>query len=262
MVPALMNMLGRLLSGLGPLGTVLMALLPFVGYYLMKQRADGLAAAAETLRASLKATQEAAAAAAKRRAAAKKAEDAAAAAKAKAEEEAKAALVVVEEKEQEVEQVKRTRGVGAAASTRAKQLRAAKQAGTALLILAFLGYTTDVRAADCDEGFSLKAGDKSPCTVECLPAEDLEVLLEDSKQCERLRIDHDTVLKKHTADVTAFSTKLALCDQHVAKLEKQLADVTVVPPAETSTSTYILIGIGVFVAGMAAGSALVYKFDR
>lgn len=262
MVPALMNMLGRLLSGLGPLGTLIMAVLPFVGYYLMKQRADGLAAAAESLRAALKATQDAAAAAAKRRTAAKKAEDAAAAAKAKADEEAKAAAAVIEEKAAEVAEVKRKRGVGAAASARAKQVRAAKQAGTALLILAFLTHTTSVRADACTDGFSLKAGDKAPCAAECLPAEDLEVLLEDSVQCERLRLDHDTVLKKHTADVTAFSTKLALCDQHVAKLEKQLADVTVVPPAETSTSTYILIGIGVFVAGMAAGSALVYKFDR
>lgn len=263
MLPALMNIISRGLTGMGPLGIILMAVLPFVGFYIMRQRAAGLARTVDQLEASLKATQAAAAAAAKRRAASKKADDAAAAAKAKADEEAKAAAEAAAAKEAEVAEVKRTRGTGAAGSARAKQLRAAKNAGVVLLMLAYLCHSSQVRAEACTEGFDIRAKEVAKCDASCMPEDELELLIEDSLQCDRLRIEHDTVLKKHVADITSFSNKLSLCDQHVAKLEADIAKLTRVPvQPKTPTSTYILAGVGLLLTGAALGAVAMRQLDR
>lgn len=270
MLPGLMNMIARLLSGLGPIGTVLLALLPFVGYYVMKQRAGSLAASVEhlqgkaaALEASLKAAKDAAAAAAKRRTAAQKAEEAAAAAKAKADEEAAAAVAAAAANEAVIAETKRKKGTAAAASARAKQLKAAKKGTASLVLLAVLCSSTESRAEACVEGFPIKKDEVAKCDAECMPEDELELLLEDSLQCDRLRIEHDTVLKKHSADVTSFSTKLSLCDQHVAKLEADIARLTPLPPkAETATGSYLLAGLGILLVGAALGVVTVRQLDR
>lgn len=247
-------MLDFLKAKLGPLFSLLLAALPFVGYFAMRRKVVALSAANETLR---KDAERAAAKQAARQAAAKVAAET----KARIAEEAKAATAAIEEKAAMVEQVAAKQGKAKAASA---YVKAMKKGGTMLLILAYLGYSTsDARAEACLEGVSLKKGEALNCDAECLPEEELDFLVKRSLACEKMEVEHKSVLRMYQAEVAKLGDQLALCDAQNEDLQDDLAALTVkVAEPETSVSTYFLIGIGIFVTGVALGGAAVYQFER
>ena len=247
----MLDFLNNNLSSLLPL---LVGLLPLLGYLTSRRKVAALTAANEALR---KDAERAAAKQAARQAAAKVAAEA----KAKAKAEAEAATVAIEEKAAMVEQVAAKKGKAKAASA---YVKAMKKGGTMLLILAYLGYSTnEAHAADCEDGVSLKAGDVIACDAECLPADELDFLVKRSLLCEKLEVEHKAVLLMYQAEVTKLNDTLAVCDAQNEGLQEDLAKLTVtVAEPETSTSTYLLIGIGIFVTGVALGATAVYQFER
>jgi nucleoid-associated protein YgaU len=247
-------MLDFLKDNLGSLLPLLAGLLPLVGYLSSRRKVAALTASNEALR---KDAERVAAKQAARQAAAKLAAET----KAKAAAEAKAATVAIEEKAAMVEQVAAKKGKAKAASA---YVKAMKKGGTMLLILAYLGYSTqDAHAADCAEGVSLKTGEVIACDAECLPADELDFLVKRSIACEKLEVEHKSVLRVHHAEVIKLGDQLALCDAHTEDLQEDLAALTgKVAEPETSVSTYFLIGIGLFVTGIAIGGAAVYQLER
>lgn len=247
-------MLDFLKDKLGPLFSLLLAALPFVGYFAMRKRVAKLTAANEALR------KDAERAAAKQ-AASKAAAQRAAATKAIIAEEKKAALASIEEKAAMVEQTAAKKGKAKAASAYVKTL---KKGGTMLLVLAYLGYSTEsARAEACTDGVSLKKGEVIDCDAECLPGDELDFLVKRSIACEKFEVEHKSVLRMYQAEHAKLNDQLALCDAQVAGLQEDLADLTIkVAEPPTPVSTYILIGIGIFVTGVALGAAAVYQLER
>ena len=247
-------MLDLLKAKLGPLFALLLAALPFVGYFVMRKKVASLTAANEALR------KDAERAAAKQ-AAAKAAAQRAAATKALIAEEKKAAIAAIEEQAAMVEQTAAKKGKAKAASDYVKTL---KKGGTMLLILAYLGYSTEsVRAEACTDGVTLKKGEVIDCDAECLPEEELDFLVKRSIACEKAEVEHKSVLRMYQAEHTQLNDQLALCDAQNEDLQEDLAALTIkVAEPETAVSTYILIGIGIFVTGVALGATAVYQLER
>lgn len=247
----MLDFLNNNLSSLLPL---LVGLLPLLGYLTSRRKVAALTAANEALR---KEAERAAAKQAARQAAAKVAADT----KAKAKAEAAAATVAIEEKAAMVEQVAAQKGKAKAASA---YVKAMKKGGTMLLILAYLGYSTnEAHAVDCAEGVSLKTGEVIACDAECLPGDELDFLVKRSIACEKEEVEHKSVLRMYQAEVSTLGDQLALCDAQNEDLQEDLAALTVkVAEPETAMSTYILIGIGIFVTGVALGATAVYQLER
>ena len=247
-------MLDFLKDNLGSLLPLLLGLLPLLGYLKSRRKVADLSAANEALR---KDAERAAAKHAARSAAAKLAAET----KAKAAEEAKAATVVIEEKAAMVEQVAVKKGRAKAASA---YVKAMKQGGTMLLVLAYLGYSTQpAQAVNCAEGVTLKAGEVIACDAECLPEDELDFLVKRSIACEKMEVEHKSVLRMYQAEVTKLNDNLALCDALNEDLQEDLAKLTIkVAEPETPMSTYILIGVGIFVTGVALGGLAVVQFER
>lgn len=239
---------------LGPLLALLLAAIPFIGYYAMRRRAASLAAANEALRKEVVRI-------AAKKAAAKASAQRAAATKAIIAEEKKAAIADVEQRAAMVEQVAAKKGKAKAASDYVKTL---KKGGTMLLVLAYLGYSTEsVRAEACTDGVSLKQGDKIDCDAECLPGDELDFLVKRSIACEKLEVEHKSVLRVHQAELTKLNDDIALCEAQNEGLQEDLAKLTTkVAEPTTPVSTYFLIGIGIFVTGLALGGAAVYQLER
>lgn len=239
---------------LGPLFSLLLAALPFVGYFAMRKKVAALTAANDALR------KDAERAAAKQ-AAAKAAAQRAAATKALIAEEKKAALADIEAKEVAVQKAAAKKGTAKAASA---YVKAMKKGGTMLLVLAYLGYSTEsARAEACPDGVSLKKGETIDCDAECLPEDELMFLLERSIKCEKDEVEHKSVLRMYQAEHTKLNDDLALCEAQNEDLAQDLAKLSVkVAEPVTPTSTYILIGIGIFVTGVALGATAVYQFER
>lgn len=239
---------------LGPLFSLLLAVLPFVGYFAMRKKVAALTAANDALR------KDAERAAAKQ-AAAKAAAQRAAATKALIAEEKKAAVAAIEEKAAMVEKVAAKKGTAKAASAYVKSL---KKGGTMLLVLAYLGYSTEAaRAEACTDGVTLKKGEVIDCDAECLPEEELKFLLDRSIACEKAEVEHKSVLRMYQAEHAQLNDQLALCDAQNEGLQEDLAALTIkVAEPPTPMSTYILIGIGIFVTGVALGATAVYQFER
>lgn len=247
-------MLDFLKDNLGSLLPLLVGLLPLLGYLQSRRKVAALSAANEALR---KEAERAAAKQAARAAAAKLAAET----KAKAAEEAKAATAVIEEKAAMVEQVAVKKGRAKAASA---YVKAMKKGGTMLLVLAYLGYSTKpAQAATCAEGVTMKAGEVIACDAECLPEDELDFLVKRSIACEKMEVEHKSVLRMYQAEVTQLNDNLALCDALNEDLKEDLAKLTTkVAEPETPMSTYILIGVGIFVTGIALGATAVYQFER
>lgn len=239
---------------MGPLFSLLLAALPFVGYFAMRKKVAALTAANEAMR------KDAERAAAKQ-AAAKASAERAAATRAVIAAEKKAALADIEAKEVAVQKAAAKKGTAKAASA---YVKAMKKGGTMLLILAYLGYSTEsVRAEACADGVSLKKGETIDCDAECLPEEELMFLLERSIKCEKDEVEHKSVLRMYQAEHTKLNDDLALCEAQNEDLAQDLATLSVkVAEPPTPTSTYILIGIGIFVTGVALGATAVYQFER
>jgi hypothetical protein len=247
------SMLEWLKSKLGPLGALLLSALPFVGYFVMRRRVAQLEAVAKVQE------QNAARAAARQRAREAKAKEAAAlqATLAAAKQEA---LAEVEVKTEQVLVAAKKKGTAAATSDYVKRIR---KGGTMLLLLAFLGYSTEARAEACKEGYTVKAGESLDCDAECLPEDELLFLVKRSLACEKLEIEHATVLKQHAIDLQKAGDELALCEAGLEDTQEDLAKLTgkVVEP-ETPPSTYIMIGFGILITGLTIGSYATYELLR
>jgi nucleoid-associated protein YgaU len=247
-------MLDFLKDNLSSILPLLVGLLPLLGYLTSRRKVAALTAANEALR---KEAERAAAKQAARQAAAKVAAEA----KAKAKAEAATATKAIEEKAAMVEQVAVQKGKAKAASA---YVKAMKKGGTMLLILAYLGYSTsDAHAVACKDGVSLKTGEVIACDAECLPEDELDFLVKRSIACEKLEVEHKSVLRVHQAEITKLGDELALCDAQNEALQEDLARLTVmVAEPESDVSTYFFIGLGIFAAGLAIGGAAVYQLER
>ena len=246
----MMEFLTNNLSSLLPL---LVGLLPLLGYLQSRRKVAALSAANEVLR---KDAERAAAKHAARAAAAKLAAET----KAQAKAEAAAATKAIEEKAAMVEQVAAKKGRAKAASD---YVKAMKKGGTMLLILAYLGYSTDAHATACKDGVTLKQGEVIACDAECLPEDELDFLVKRSLLCEKLEVEHKSVLLMYQAEVAKLNDHLAICEAQNAGLQEDLAKLTVtVAEPETDASTYLFIGLGIFVTGIALGGLAVAQFER
>jgi hypothetical protein len=177
-----------------------------------------------------------------------------AAAAVKAEEVKAAAKTETKTETEKVRVTRKSKGSAAAAMEHLRRLK------IIILALALVGYTTGVRAEPCTEGISLMAGDSVDCDTECLPEPDLMKLVERSIALTEL--EKLVAADKLTTDAAYARSQgdLAQCQADLTATETDC--VKQLQPDEWSPSTYILIGVAVFVGGVVVGALTYHELSR
>lgn len=115
----------------------------------------------------------------------------------------------------------------------------------AICIALALLFAAPATAQPCKLPVRLEAGEKAPCTAECLPAPTLSHLLEIREAHERLKIDSNEALRIAASEVEALSSKLGATEAARLSCEADLA-VCATPPAPVSSgvSWGVVVGVG------------------
>ena len=146
----------------------------------------------------------------------------------------------------------RSRGKAAAASEHVKRLRS----GAPLALAACIIHAGSVRAEPCKEGVTVMAGERLDCDAECLPEDDLDFLLKRSLRLMQAEADLAKEKETRAVEQRAATKRYDGCMADYLALEKSCAEAVSVTADTLSPSTYVLIVVGVFVVGVAAGAGL------
>jgi hypothetical protein len=160
---------------------------------------------------------------------------------------------VIKDEEEAIIVATKTEGKAKAASDHVKRLRNTAK----LVFLAFALWSADAHATPrpCQEGVTLMAGQRIDCDAECLPADDLDFLLERSTRLMKVENDCARAKGEHEAALIAATKRYDQCMGDYVSLEKS-CEKAVTSTADTiSPSTYVLVAVGIFVVGMVAGGA-------
>lgn len=214
--------------------------------WMLYRRGERLAARAQYLEEAVKRRQRA-----EEVKASIAAEEAAAVAEVKAKHTE--AVAAVREEEQKIESTRKASGLAKAASEHVKRIRNTAK----LIIVAFGLHAADARAVPepCAEGVTLMAGDRIDCDAECLPADELEFLLKRSTRLPEIEADLERERGEHKAALRAASKRYDQCLSDYLDLEKSCEKATVTTADTISPSTYVLVAVGIFLVGVAAGAA-------
>jgi len=176
------------------------------------------------------------------------------AARAEVAEEHKAAIQAVRDEVEKVHEDERKEGLARAASAHVRRMR---DAGLAVLICAFVSAPLTGRADPCDAGYTVMRGEVAPCDAECLPEDDLRWLLGRSKKLLEVEAELTAEQKQHALTKQEQQDMHAACQAAFDDLEASCDEAVRKSAGGWSTSTYILIGVGIFITGMTLG-ALAY----